>query len=272
MRKTFKPFVMPPSTKIMRQFCQIFFVLLILFNGAVTSQAGETSKANVLGFTKDGSYFAFEEYGIGDGLGLPYVTVFGLEVAKDKWLPGSPVRLALRESDPLPDNGDLTGDASAELLAQTREKAVDKAQSFLQPLGALGHGSLRAHNVPWHVGNDTRLVRFTSVDLIPSDKKVWRLELEQSNFPAREDCFGFADNMKGFRLRLTDEVTGISRLINNDVKIPRSRPCPLGYSIEQVWTHQGIDAPAVFAILIRFQTVGFEGPDGRLLAITGLLQ
>ncbi|PCH46410.1 MAG: hypothetical protein COC23_04460, partial [Hyphomicrobiales bacterium] len=68
------------------------------------------------------------------------------------------------------------------------------------------------------------------------------------------------------------EVTGVTKLINDDTAIPLSRPCPLNYRIEEVITHASQDGPTVFAILIRYQTIGFEGPDGRLIAVTGKLR
>jgi len=58
--------------------------------------AGDTAEINVLGFSADGSIFAFEEYGVQDGSGFPYANRFYIDTASDKFLPGTPVRAAGR--------------------------------------------------------------------------------------------------------------------------------------------------------------------------------
>lgn len=244
-----------------------FFLSLFL---AIPAFAGESSLSNVLGFSEDGKYFAFEEYGVRDGLGAPYSSIFALDVEGDKWLPGSPVRLFPTEAEMPPESGnDNTIARDRMMLGQLRGRALQQAQSFLTPIAPLGFGVQRAHNLPWELDTDAKTVRFTAQDYVPANGKGWRLELEEFDFPGGEKCYSMVEAMKGFRLRLIDEVTGVTRILNEDVKIPKSRPCPLGYRIEKVITYQAPDMPTVFAILIRYQTIGFEGQDGRLLAITG---
>lgn len=237
------------------------------------SQSAETSKSHSLGFSLDGTTFAFEEYGISDGIGLPYVSIFAIDVLNDKWLEGSPIRLKMKEGD-ISEPGEGVNLVAREkrLLDEMRFKARNQAIDVLKSAGELGYGEQRVHNLPWELGTDTKTVRFTERNYIPSDGKGWRLELEEIDFPANEKCYDQHKIMKGFRLNLIDEVTGVTKTIHDDTKIPASRPCPLNYRIEEVITHASQDGPTVYAIMIRYQTIGFEGPDGRLIAITGRLR
>ncbi|NKB51371.1 MAG: DUF2259 domain-containing protein [Rhizobiaceae bacterium] len=63
------------------------------------SLAAENSTGNSLGFSQDGNYFVFEEYGTTDGLGAPYVNLFAIDIAGDRWIKGTPVRLRGTEEE-----------------------------------------------------------------------------------------------------------------------------------------------------------------------------
>ncbi|MBZ9963064.1 DUF2259 domain-containing protein [Mesorhizobium sp. B292B1B] len=45
--------------------------LLAQFCALVAARAGDVAELEILGFTKDGGVFAFEEYGVQDGSGFP---------------------------------------------------------------------------------------------------------------------------------------------------------------------------------------------------------
>lgn len=75
---------------------------------------------------------------------------------------------------------------------------------------------------------------------------------------------------RGFRLTLSHE--GTTRVLNDDLSLPRSRGCPLRYRIERLVVHRETDrAPAHFAVIVLMELIGYEGADGRYLAITGKL-
>ncbi len=100
------------------------------------------------------------------------------------------------------------------------------------------------------------------------DAKVWKLQLEEKPFPATENCYGVTDVQKGFRLTLTNEETGESRVLNDDNRVPKSRGCPFGYIIEEVVSSNTGGSPAFsLGILIRVIKPGFEGNDADLLGL-----
>lgn len=258
----------------MNKLAQTLILVICAFCFSQSVSAAETSSRSVLGFTKDGRYFVFEEFGISDGIGLPYATIYAIDVDNDKWVPGSPARVRMEEGE-LQLEGDTVEQSEENTrvaLDEIRQMAMAKADPFLHPLGRLGYGTQRGRNSPWELNADTKEMRFVAQDYVPANGNGWKLQLTESDFPAREeDCYGFAETMKGMTLTLVNEETGQSKQLAHDMRIPKSRPCPLGYGIEEVLTHRVNSNRQVIAVLIRFKTVGFEGHDGRLLAIAATM-
>ena len=58
----------------------------LFFVSTLPSAGGDTASIEILGFTADGSVFAFEEYGIQDGSGFPYSHRFYIDTATDRFL------------------------------------------------------------------------------------------------------------------------------------------------------------------------------------------
>ena len=69
-----------------------------------------------------------------------------------------------------------------------------------------------------------------------------------------------------FRFAAPGEAT---RKIHEDTSIPSSRGCPLDYHFADIVTfYPGDDRELIVAVLILLEKRGFEGPDGRYLAVT----
>src|SRR3569833_2885359 len=74
--------------------------------------AGDRANLNILGYSEDGRYFAFEEYGVHDGAGGNYSSIYVIDLPADKWTYGLPFTV---------EEGGDTEDTPP--LAQTRAKA-----------------------------------------------------------------------------------------------------------------------------------------------------
>jgi len=59
--------------------------------------------------------------------------------------------------------------------------------------------------------------------------------------------------------------------MHEDHAIPASRNCPLDYQPADIVFHYTSEGKYVVAVLVRMETFGFEGRDGRFLAVTGAL-
>jgi len=77
----------------------------------------------------------------------------------------------------------------------------------------------------------------------------------------RSDC-RFSDfPTQGFTLRLN------TRTLQTDVRLPRSRHCASGYTLETAWSYK-----TALAVVVRSYTQAFEGPDVLPLVVTARLK
>jgi predicted secreted protein len=224
--------------------------------------AGDYARTEILGFSADGGHFAFEEYGIQDGSGFPYSNIYVIDTSQDSWVPGSPFRLRERidDSQPL----DLE-----DLLRETRARNRETARAVLEATGIDGRGDTVAHNPPTEKFADRYLMVASTVRESPDFGTP--LDLRMSVFPLdAKSCPSGFGKTQGFRLTMTEGQD--ERLLNDDKSLPESRGCPLDYRIERLVTYRKSwnDTP-YFAVLVLVESIGFEGKDGRYLAITGKL-
>lgn len=237
---------------------QTAVALGFLVSGA---QAGDTARIQILGFSEDGSRFAFEQYGVQDGSGFPYSEIFILDVAKDSWVKPSP----FRRRDDVDDSQGYDEDA---LLATARAENRATAQPHLRNTGIAGKGLTVGHNPHSELSSDPHRMVVNPYDMMPPADDPLKLVITE--YPmASGDCSSYGADTKGFRLTLT--YHGKTRVLNDDKTVPSSRNCPLTYRIERILTYFPNNAPPVFAVLVQMESHGFEGPDRRYLAITGKL-
>ncbi len=228
---------------------------------APAAQAGDTADVQLLGFSKNGDFFAFEQYGIEDGSGFPYSEIFVVDVIGDTWVKPSPFRLR-NDSDPDPD--DETDSALTAVRAQNRAAA----QALLQEKGIAGKGRTVGINPRTELTSDPHKMIVAPRDFFQPKEDAIELTLSEYPLP-NSQCAAYGADTKGFRLTMVNK--GVTRTLNSDTSIPKGRKCPLGYRIERFVTHFPGEAPPVFAILVQMDSLGFEGPDRRYLAITGRL-
>ena len=225
--------------------------------GFAQADAGDIAQRDIIGFSASGGHFAFEEYGIQDGSGFPYSNIYIIDVATDSWLPGTPLRIR-REDDT---SGLETARAQARSLA---EPILDRFAIGAQPYHGASNPVTETSANPYHVTINPRPV-------LPAIDDPVSFTLVPFSLTGSESCEPFGQ-MKGFKLlveRLSE--TGNAVQVHKDTAIPQSRGCPLDYRIADIFTFFPEGGVPVFAALIQIIAVGFEGPDGRFMAVTGAL-
>lgn len=238
------------------------FALLVAL-GTTPAFAGDYARVDVMGFSADGSRFAFEDYGTQDGSGFPYSNIYLFDVDRDAWLGGSPFHR-------LDETGDATPAQAEADLARTRAANRDAAWDLISSAGIGGHGDTVAHNPPTERGADPHLMIATTRAEVPEFGPQVELRLTEHALARPASCPDGFGEMKGFRLTLTLEDE--TRVLNDDARLPQSRGCALGYRIDRLVLHHPADGGrTAFAVLVLVEQVGFEGPSGRYLAITGRL-
>lgn len=250
-----------PALTLTKAFRYCLAALVISSAASTTANAGDTADLHILGFSRNGEFFAFEQYGIQDGSGFPYTEIFVIDVIGDSWVKPSPFRLR-------PDRDAGVGGDPDAVLTETRAENRANAQPLLQDKAITGKGKMMGFNPRTEIMSDPhKLVVAEQEFFHPGDDPV-DLTLSEYPLPSGE-CAAYGAETKGFRLTMVHE--GVTRILNEDSSVPRSRKCPLAYRIERFITHFPVEAPPVFVVLIQMDSLGFEGPDRRYLAITGRL-
>jgi len=235
--------------------------------------AGDGSAVDILGFSADGRYFAFEQYGEQDGSGSLYSTITAIEIAGDRPVKGMPVAAIMD-----PDNPSLGKEPRDKQLADIRAKAATEAAALLQPLGISAAGQImasvqdsRARSIlqPEEVKNARKAAVGTIA--LPADRfgPDTRLVLREFDIalPRCKDLVP-GEHPNGFGLTL--ERKGRPTIhMSRDQTIPTSRGCPDRYGIAEAHALPLPDGSTALAVLIQYFYSAFEGPDRRFLVVTG---
>lgn len=217
------------------------------------ARAGDQAERRILGFSPDGSLFAFEQFGVQDGSGYPYANIFVIDTASDSWVKGTPFGAFL--------------DDDGATLAQARDEVQKQAAKLLQKRGISQPGRLLASNPPQEVSADPHKAVVNAEPDPIAPPELWTFSIREKNFK-NSLCTAFAsDDQKGFTLTMQGQGRPL-RTLHEDTSIPEGRTCAVGYGISDVLIHDPKGGKRVFAILISVFKHGFEGPDRRFLAVT----
>jgi len=214
--------------------------------------AGDTASLNVLGYSSDGKVFAFEEYGISDGSGFPYSNIFFIDIEKDAFLPGTPIRTRVDDELPLP-----------KVRGMSRTKAVALIEKYRVEENP---GVIVVYNPPSELGSDPHKVRFHSYASAPPQGYTNTLVLTERQFPPSEPCLNMTGEYTGFTLKLTEyQGNVLDKILHEDATVPSSRSCPNGYRIGAVISSEVREVTMMAMILV--DSFGFEGNDRRWIAV-----
>ncbi len=217
--------------------------------------AGDRALLHPIGFSPDGRYFAFEEFGVQDGSGFAYSNIYIIDLPADAWVSGTPIRMKGDDAEwdrPL-----------AEIRAEAHEQADPQlsALEIVQPaeiLVLLGDG----------VRDDGKTMGFSYPGWgPPGTTEGDEFALQLSTFPidSSEDCETFL-GQQALGFRLVYEAEGQSRTVHEDEgSIPASRGCTTDYRLYAVLSPFHSTGPDV--AIISSYPFGFEGPDRRFIAV-----
>jgi len=230
----------------------ILFAALVFPSLQGMAHAGDFATRAILGFSEDGSRFAFEEFGRQDGSGFPYSNIYVINTATDQWTAGSPFRVLIQDENASEDDArDQARDQAGNALSVIRQPGVHAATNQQLEI----------------VDNPHRMAAKPYVFNPPTSDSI-EFRIEEIPVTPPEMCKDFGET-KAFRLKqIFSEPGKATRLLHEDDGVPSSRRCPLSYRFADILTYYPDNGPAVAAILILMEQVGFEGPDGRYLAVT----
>lgn len=228
------------------------FAFLSMICLAGPARAGDTASLDVIGYSKDGRIFAFEEHGITDGSGFAYSYYFFIDTKEDKYLPGTPIRVLVEEE---------------QSVKKIRTLARSKAQPLIDKYDLTENpGVMVAYNPGSEIDGDAHKVRYTRTLSTPARSITYTLELKEKVHPAPAECANMIGEYSGFTLTLTENSSQpANEVLHDDAQVPKSRHCPNGYRIGAVIGSETAEVPQIAMIIVA--TYGFEGNDERWIAV-----
>ncbi len=231
-------------------------VLLIILTFSTSIFAGDYANLNFIGFSKDGKYLAFEEYGIGDGAGFPYSNFYFVSVEKNSFA-AAPVKVFI-------ENESAT-------QAQARAKAKTLAAKTMTKLKIVA-GNTGTHLVSHlltdltldeRAPNTPEIIRFA--EFVTSNHRAGDYQLAlDSTLTKTKDCETYGFETFKMNLSLINKETNAVSILQKDAELPKARGCVMSYRIQDVFV-----SGQYLAVFLNINLPGFEGPDMRFLAVTG---
>lgn len=225
----------------------VFGVLMLLGS---TANGAERISIDFTGFSRDGQYLAFEQYGMRDG--LPWAQMSFIDVLKNRYA-AWPIEVRHEGSAP----------GSIEMV---RVQLLKEAKNTLGQLKIVpeNRGVRVVNRLSTDVGVDPHQVRFTSPT---NDDAVYTLRLEEREGRGGE-CPSKAQPAKIFTMNIVKPEEQEPHTLQRDVRVPGNRLCPQGYRIRDVHLYQ--DQYLVVFIAVTEPTE--EGSYTRYIAVSGRLK
>jgi predicted secreted protein len=240
-------------------------LIAIFLLAAAPAFAADKANINIIGYSEEGPYFAFEQFGGHDGSGGYFSNIYIVDLSTDKWVGGAPFTV------------DTIDDADPEdkLLGQVRTEAMAKAKSKLAELKIASPYTILALNGDGEHG-DMKTVNFWTPNCCFQDstedvKFTLALKTSPIKKPS-DDCKEFADYdqpLVDFSLDFTDRSqnkTTTTTIHDDGGVLPKSRGCTLDYGIYAVLAPSDSYITSRVAI-VEVWSYGFEGADRRFIVV-----
>ena len=238
---------------------RFFLALGVLFISITAARAGDFANLNFIGFSKDGRYLAFEEYGTQDGSGWAYSNFYFVDVVKNIYAaPAITIRI---ENDYATERQARTK-AKLASAASLRKLRIADRNVGTQVVSRLLTDVSANHYLSSDTGK-TQTVEFAEIIASMYRKGDYELVMNPSEIKVK-DCEYSDQSVYKLELLLKDKDLGKSVVLQRDSALPKSRSCPLSYAIQHVYLYENN-----VAVFLNTYHMGFEGPDMRYLVVTG---
>ena len=234
---------------------------------STSAWAGDAAARNVIGFSPDGGYFAFEQYTMvyeDEAAFSEYVIV---DTKADKFVPGTPIRILIRGDDGLDEKK-----ARADALAKAKP-LLDRFKIGEPGTRIEGKPSMDLDDIGIYQINQQPLAKTLAIPL-PDGRKA---QLGVSRHPiATVMCEGMGGrgtpgSAKGYGVKLTLKLAdGPPMVLQHDKALPKSRRCAFDYGIAEAYLHKAPDGALTLAALIEYSDNDdyHAGPNRRFMAVT----
>lgn len=238
----------------------------LLCVSALPTLAADGAYLDIIGYSPDSRYFAFEQYGVQDGSGFPYADIFIVDLVSNTWVKGTPIRERL--------------DDEGARIATAHKAAMARAEPLLQALAINEPAAIIASNPSGEVIAERGRITFdrwyrSSGPSSPDNNEMpeirYELRVGTVDLPQADGCPDDMGKTVGLTVSLKRVSTGKVTEIHRDASLPKSRGCATGYDIDTVVAHAGFPTPDRMVAIIGTYRFGFEGYDRRFIAIPFVL-
>ncbi len=253
------------QNKLIGTLLQLFFISILSLSLILPTKAGERALLNVIGYSNDGRYFAFEEYGVQDGSGFAYSSIYIIDINDDSWVIGTPIRV-LEEYDET--TYEVEPIDYGKNIQKTRAMAYEQAKFRLEGLNITTPAWGIAFNGDGESENDGLSLRyFLPRGFGATLSENFTISLEIYKTQSALTCVEwFGEEPVGFLINITNEA-GETIEAYRDKTLSRSRGCAMTYKIYGIYVPFGaVDFSSAIA-LISVYAGGYEGPDRRFIAV-----
>lgn len=218
--------------------------------------AGDRAELNILGFSPDSKYLAFEEFDMLDGSGSNYSHIFVVDLSDDSWVKGTPFPVQSNE-----DGGDTMG------LPQIRDTAMAQAAPLLKKLKIEVPATILVMLADGVANADGKAMVVNQPACCgPMDFDTSaEVKLNLKTFPAKMSGECMVDTALGYSLTAMFADGTTSELHKDGGTLPKSRSCPQDYRLYSVIAPYADGAPRV--AIISSYPFDFEGTSRRFLAV-----
>ncbi len=234
--------------------------ILLLTVAAGTVSAGTVRELDPIGFSDDGRRFAFQQFGVMAGSGEAFAELYVVDVAANAYL-GTALRFS------------LPGGEAEEARWAGRERAQDLLASHGIRPGRLGR---RVYSRPLtDLGPAAPSARFDTAPVPFGRFRDYEVTLRKTAVtPAH--CASMTGPFFRVEVTLVDHKRKRRRVLQADRTVPASRGCPIAYRVQEVYVLPERDparpVEGSIVVFLDVSTPSVEGPDHRLMAVTGLLE
>ncbi len=242
----------------MLRFYQILIASILISSRVF---AGDASILNILGFTKNGEIFAFEEYGTQDGSGFKFSIRHYINTETGQYLDNYPKLELLRDPSKTIIEVRLAGQKKSEAQVGISDNELQQHEGLTLFFNPITEEIFNPNYIKFH----------TSATFYQTEKFL-EIELIETPIPINQFCVGLVESMKRFDLTLHSYQGDIisKRLLVNEVA-KNNDGCSVGYRLGGAQFYSPEYGMPILAILVLVEKFGFEGRDHRWLAVTSKL-
>lgn len=234
-------------------------MLLVSLLLSVFTFAGDASEYQKIGFSPDGKYFAFVQYGIQDGSGFAYAEAAIVNVDSNQF--------ALKKRVVIETEAQVSATVARDMAIRQLSLTKYRIQSGKNlgrdllvrlPTDHSEYGPAIFSYDFWAEGGASTT--------IPKYEVLLESKAAEDTTEGKWCSEFLAGSPQMLKLSLAgkEATDGSIQVLQDDQKLPASRGCAFDYRVSSVTTFQG-----KIAVGVRYSQVGFEGPDVRTLIITG---